>query len=700
MWVEADCNIIDGESMVRQILHGKNFFRDEFGVDIRNLWLPDVFGYSAAMPQILKRSGVDYFLTQKLSWSQFNTFPHTTFLWQGIDGSQVITHFPPENSYNSKLTPQGLRKAEENFREKDVLDEMLCLFGVGDGGGGPRDDLVELGKRQANLEGLPKVRFGRADDFFQRLSRHQGQLPRWRGELYLELHRGTLTTQARTKRGNRQLERALRETEYLWSCLPLSRYPASELDQQWKTLLRNQFHDIIPGSSIHRVYEETEQDYADGLAVCDRLRTQAGEAFGEKNTNALTAVNTRNRPVHAAVVLPETFGEGLNSADGLAVAVQKESDGTVCALLDLPPQGMVTLTKNGQPPAGVTAVDLTLENGRILYTFAPNGEIVRAYDKEAQRDILPEGQRGNVLTLYQDRPNNWDAWDIDAFYEAQALETAQTASHQSLGRGPVRQGISFDLRIGNSEVRQRIYLEADSKYLQYETEVEWRERHRMLRTAFPLALAADRAVFDIQYGYVERNTHRNLSWDAAKFEVAAQTYADLSSQTYGAALLNDCKYGYKVHDNVLDMNLLRSPTFPDADADQGHHTFTYGFLPHQGPLIGSSVIDRAKHLNRPPVLLPMIKPHNPAPPVQITGNGVFLESLKKAEKSDTHVIRVAERFGAETTARLIPSDPDTRIVETDLMEWRELREWDTADHIPLRPFDIRTFQLIRKSNEG
>jgi alpha-mannosidase len=695
MWVEADCNITSGESMVRQVLHGKNFFMDEFGVDVRNVWIPDVFGYSAAMPQIMKRAGIDYFLTQKLSWSQFNTFPYTTFRWRGIDGTELLTHFPPENNYNSQLLPGEMIKAEKNFKEKDVLDDMMVLFGMGDGGGGPTATMIERGLRQADLEGVPHIRFGRADEFFERIAPSAAKLPVWIGELYLELHRGTLTTQGRTKRGNRLLEQTLRETEYILSCGDLGDYPREALDRIWKILLLNQFHDILPGSSIHKVYEVTEQEHADALDACRKLQAAAAGRMFEEDGQSLVLINTLNTPFTQPVVLPVGWSRQLTDSDGNAVPVQAEADGVTVAAIELPPQGIVTLKKGGALRKAKAGAGLVLENALIRYELSTDGQIVRAFDKEAGRDVLAEGEAGNVLTLYEDRPYDYDAWDIDIYYENQVIDTARGVASEWISNGPVRQGICFKLSVGQSEITQKIYLAANSKRLDFVTQVDWQECHRMLRAAFPTSIRTDQASFDIQYGYTQRNTHRNVSWDMARFEVAAHKYADLSEKLYGVALLNDCKYGHKVLDNVIDLNLLRAPTFPDADADLGMHQFTYSLLPHGGNLTDSDVMSEAGQLNQPPAVCAGYRQEDTKVPVRVSGEGVGLEVLKKAEKEDCLVIRLVEKLGCGTTAQVELVDTRARLVETNMMEWTDGEDFGAGSiSIPMRAFDIRTFKIV------
>ncbi|MBR2905275.1 MAG: alpha-mannosidase, partial [Lentisphaeria bacterium] len=430
MWVEADGNLISGESMVRQFLHGKNFFMDEFGFDVKNLWLPDVFGYSAAMPQIIKKSGCDYFLTQKLSWSQINTFPHNTFIWQGIDGSSVLTHFPPENNYASKLAPSLLMVAQSRFKENGFLDHFLSLFGVGDGGGGPSDEMLEMGNREKNWEFTPKVKFSRADHFFEKLSKDAGKLEKWTGELYLEYHRGTLTSQARTKRGNRKCEQMLAATEFILSHLPLTKYPLKELDQCWKTLLLNQFHDIIPGSSISEVYEQTEKDHAHILEKCRQLLTKNAKNLFKKDENALLLVNTLSSSYNNCIELPASWLDYcITDENGEKVMVQKEKDKLI-ASVNLPGNSFTTLYKGKKKKEKDCFISgeeekrknihPVLENDLIRYEFTMDGELKSAFDKEEKRELL--SAPGNILSLYHDRPNSYEAWDIDLYYPKELVD--------------------------------------------------------------------------------------------------------------------------------------------------------------------------------------------------------------------------------------------------------------------------------------
>ncbi len=696
MWVEADCNIISGESMVRQFVHGKNFFKDEFNVDVNNLWLPDVFGYSAAMPQIIKKSGCDYFLTQKISWSQFNKFPYHSFLWRGIDNTEVLTHFPPEDNYNSALHPAKLNYAQNNFNESYIFNEFMTLFGVGNGGGGPKEEHIENGLRCTDLEGVPKVKFGRADHFFARLNEVKDSLPNWVGELYLELHRGTLTTQARTKRNNRKCEQALALTEFLASCLPAADYPAAELEKAWKTVLINQFHDIIPGSSIKEVYDVTQKEHAEVLTLCDKLIAKAAAKLFKKKPDSVTVFNTLSYDYTSPVALPADWKDAQVTADdGTIVPVQTEADGTVWALGNFPPQSFTVLTKGKKQKNTVKgANDLVLENDLVRYEFDHDGKLLSGFDKETNRDLLTGA--GNLLALYVDRPNNWDAWDVDLHYTCHAPEYAAGVAAKKTVDGSVRQKIDFELTIGSAKIRQQAVLAANSKRLDFVTQVDWRESHKMLRVSFPTTVVTPESTCDIQYGFVKRPTHTNTSWDIARFEFPAHRYVDLSDANGGVALLNDCKYGYKVVEGVLDLNLLRSPKYPDPVADMGNHEFTYSLLPHAGGLVGSEVMQEAACLNRAPAILPGDAAGLVLPCALTDADGVTLEVLKKAEKGNDLVIRLVETNGRNSRCTLAFAKNFKKLTETNLVEWTNSGATKISKNqavIELKPFEIKTFKL-------
>ncbi|MBN1270807.1 MAG: alpha-mannosidase [Candidatus Aminicenantes bacterium] len=704
MWVEADCNLISGESLVRQILHGKLFFLEEFGIDVDNLWLPDVFGYSAAFPQILRKSGINTFVTQKLSWNQFNRFPHHTFRWRGLDGSEVVTHFPPEDNYNSELQPEKLRGAAENFQEKAFLDEFLTLFGIGDGGGGPTAEMIEAGQRQENLEGCPRVSFGPAAAFLKKLEKQSGYLAVWAGELYFELHRGTYTSQAFNKKMNRRLELKLRELEILWSCLPLEHYPSQNLDDLWKTLLLNQFHDIIPGSSITPVYEECRRFYASMEQEVERLFQEAGEMLFVSDRDLVCLFNSLSVPFDRPLVLPESWAENEVLDESGHPVFQQVEAGKRVVLVEISALAARTLRRGERfPPVDqdLTGKPFVLENDLIRYAFSEKGTLSQILDKKNGREVLAGKREGNVLCLYEDRPVDWDAWDVDFYYEDALCGKAELMSWHWIADGPVRKGIRTEFRIGNSVIRQNIFLTAGNKRLDFETEVDWKENHKLLRVHFDLDIFTDAASFEIQFGRVFRPTHRNTSWDEARFEVVAHRYADLSSGEYGAALINNGKYGYRALGGDLSLSLLRAPTFPDPKADRGKHTFTYSFLPHTGRLEDSDVLKEAALLNQSAALFDGRDGKSFRFPVHVEG-GAVLDTVKKAEREEALIFRLYEPLGKETVVRMKLDGESFRMFEADLMEHnlRELEAGEGEVNVTFHPFEIKTLKGIPGKMEG
>ncbi len=690
MWVEADCNLPNGESLVRQFLHGKNFFMDEFGFDVKNLWIPDVFGYSAALPQIIRRSGCNTFLTQKLSWNETNRFPRNTFRWRGIDGTEILTHFPPEDTYNAVVEPSALAAAEAKFTENDILDEFMSLFGIGDGGGGPKEEYLERALRLADIEGSPKFRFGRADRFFERLAECADRLAVWSGELYFECHRGTLTTQARTKRNNRRLEELLVAVEFFAGLQPDETYPAAELDRLWKVLLLNQFHDIIPGSSIHKVYEVTEREHAEALRDATLLAERMAAQLFSADADALTLFNSLPCRYRGGVVLPESWRDAtLLDPAGQSVAVQNGR-----ALVDLPAAGFLTLRRSGagRDTEYRREAGLILENDLIRYTFDRDGRLLSAFDKQLEYEFIPADAPANRLNLYVDRPNRHEAWDIEGDYARVKCDEAHSVSEPREFTGAIASGIEFELAIGNSTIRQRVTLRHGARRLDFATRVHWNESRRLLRVAFPTTIRTPESTADIQYGYLRRPTAVNTSWDEARFEVAAQKYADLSEYDRGVALLNDCKYGHRLYGSTIDLALLRSPKFPDWEADRGDHEFTYALLPHTGALVESEVMTEAACLNRMPLLFPG-RSGAAEFPIRAEEGPVRLVVFKKAEKEACRIIRLVETAGRSSKCILHTT---AALEETNLLEWTQEGRFEPVDgriELNFRPFEIRTFKL-------
>ena len=687
MWVEGDCNLTSGEAIVRQFLHGKNFFRDEFGIEVKNLWLPDVFGYSAALPQIIRKCGCDRFLTQKLSWNQTNKFPHHCFRWIGIDGTSVLSFFPPEDNYNATLAPEMLNYGANNFSENDTIPEIISLFGIGDGGGGPKEEYLERGIRCANLEGCPRVRFGRADEFLERLGKYEKELPAWHGELYLELHRGTLTVQAEIKRSNRRCEEMLLAVEKLYAGYNLKQYPSKELDRLWKLLLLNQFHDILPGSSIALVYERTRREHQEILERCKQLIEATGQ---ERDVEHVTFVNTLGCPYHGFAALPESWQGVAESASQRAV------DGKYYVSLMLAPhQSCVLNRRNVRSALSQSAVPV-LENEFIRAEFSSTGELVSLIEKSSGREML--SAPANVFRLYYDRPNANDAWDIDSFYMNEELtEACRCTKISPVTTGALWAELSLEFAVGSSTVQQNIRLAHDAKQLGFHTFITWNEEHKLLRVEFPTSIRNGKANFDIQYGFLERPIHRNTSWEEAKFEVCMHQYCDLADTESGMALLNDCKYGASIYENVIGMSLLRAPVYPDATADRGTHEFTYALMPHAGDFRNAGVREAAASLNRPPLMIAG-KLTNWKPPVEVetVSGSIITEVIKKAEKEEAIVLRCVERYGRAGRCRIHVAAPLRTITEYDLLEWNPVREplpIESEPEFTFSPFEIKTFLL-------
>lgn len=737
MWVEPDCNLSSGESLVRQILHGKNFFLDEFGIETHDLWLPDVFGYAASLPQILKRARIDYFMTQKMSWNQVNKFPHHTFIWQGIDGTRLFTHFLPSDTPNGDMSPKELMHSSRNFRDHDRSAHSLYLFGHGDGGGGPTAEMIENARRLANVEGMPSVKIEPAREFFRQAEAQAFDLAVWVGELYLELHRGTYTTQAQTKRSNRKAEFALRDAEFLSVVSPagLNAYPLETLDRLWKTVLLNQFHDIIPGSSIAEVYRDSAADYAAVSESTSALIAAATETLA-------AAINTRGvkRPVmvisnlshfaNEAVSIPLRAGENPVTAigpDGDAVAVQTITDaaGNRSALFiakNAPLHGYAVWDLNAttvpvdEDEDAVTASTTHLENESLRVEFdAATGLITRLYDRDNDREILHDtytvhanGKRdlnrlncANQLILHQDKPLFWDAWDVDIYTFERGEVITQLTSAKVIENGPVRGAIRFERAFGKSRITQTVRLTANSMRLDFVTEVDWQETDTMLKAAFPVAINSTRATYEIQYGHVERSTHTNTSWDQAQFEVCAQKWADLSEGNYGVALLNDCKYGHETYTHTMRLTLLRSPQAPDPNADKGMHMFTYSLLPHNGDFREGEVVENAYALNSPPVAqaLPANRP-GPLPLersfFEVDNAAVFIEAIKRAEKENAVIVRLYETHNTRGSVTLTTTLPVKSAWYCDLME-KSLAEIPISGGemlLPIQPFEIVTIKLL------
>ncbi|MDW7695406.1 alpha-mannosidase [Flammeovirgaceae bacterium SG7u.111] len=712
MWVEADCNLTSGESLARQIIYGKKFFKDEFDVEVNNLWLPDVFGYSAALPQLLIKSDVEYFMTQKISWNQFNTFPHHTFIWKGLDGTPIFSHFLAPNNYRSDVSSKDLINLERENFDTDRVENALFLFGAGDGGGGPSRIYIEKLRRAKDIEDLPKVTMEFARDFFIKAEKNSRDLQEWVGELYLELHRGTLTTHARTKKMNRRLEYLFREIEYFYAAYLMDKYPQEMLEKNWKILLLNQFHDIIPGTSITRVHIESMEQYAAvEKELLDTLKDgheQFVGAIHNELEDAYVLYNSLNWDRKSSVELKKVAWESVVDQDGNAipsqVITQNGKERTVVEVV-IPSMGYIVVGNGASQHKDVlennaVAYDNILENDRIKVFFdLKTGQITRLFDKEAEREALAPEARGNAFKLYDDNPNLWDAWDVDIFYEETKSTSPELVSMEILESGPIRAAIKFEYEANYYSISQIVSISRYSKRIDFKTTVNWQETNKMLRVEFPVNVHANQANFEIQYGHVPRPTHYNTSWDMAQFEVVGHKWADLSQPNYGVALMNDCKYGYKIKGNTINLNLLRSPKNPDPLADMHIHEFTYSLFPHLGNHIHSNVIRQAYQLNIPLYPIKTGKQENEQKLlkslVRVDRYNVIIEAVKKAEYSNDIILRMYEANGVDCTAVIDIDLPFKEVWLSNIVE-RDLEKLSVENKqlkMKFKPFEIHTIRL-------
>ncbi len=683
MWVEPDMNLTGGESLVRQCLYGKKFFRDEFDKEINHLWLPDVFGYSASLPQILKQAEMEYFVTQKISWNETNEFPHHSFEWVGIDGSSVITHFLPTNDYNFNNEPRQLTDAALRFAQSDIHEGFLNLFGVGDGGGGPSRQHLEFARRARNCEGLPRVRLGAAGDFLEYLgSQDREALPRWKGELYLELHRGTYTTQAEMKKLNRQVEQALRDVELFGSLSLITGgkgLSRKSMDRIWKETLLHQFHDVLPGSSIREVYEDACGAARKTLVELQEMEEALlKELLPVEEAGCTTLVNTQSWERKEIVAI-----EGVEHA--------------VC----IPAMSAVLLTEcviQNQPekPAGRDGESgILLANDRIQVRIGLDGAVESLIHKETGAEMFQPG--GAKFLLYEDKPYSWDAWDISSYYRETVPEQAVLVSQCLKDGGDFSVQLEQEFSLSDSRIFQTLELRAGEEMVRSRCRVDWKEKEKMLRLSVSPALQAAEGSYEIQYGTVKRPTHSNTSWDAAKFEVCGHRFADLSQPDRGLALINDCKYGHRIQDGVMELTLLRSPGYPDPQADRGEQIFSYAWLPHTGTLEQSRVLQRAHDFNSPLKVVPGRKPEaKGVPRFTLDTEQVKIEVIKPGDSGNGLTLRLYETRGADCSCRFFSSVKTDTAAELNLLERKtgELpMDREGTLNLKFRPFEIKTIGL-------
>jgi alpha-mannosidase len=712
MWVEPDCNMPAGESLVRQLLYGQRWFARCFGAPHTVCWLPDCFGFNPALPQLLVAAGIRHFMTIKLSWSETNRFPYDLFWWEGLDGTRVLAHMfdNPEVGYNGIVGPRSALGTWRAFKGVDVLPESLLSVGHGDGGGGPTEEMVRRARELEDFPALPRQRFGRVDEFFVRAEQaaRKSPLPVWSGELYFELHRGTLTTQGRTKRLHRRAERDLVAAEALAALATLAGGPEPEsLEPLWRVLLRNQFHDILPGSSIRQVYETAEAELAAVSAGAEKAiaaaldelenRLRTATRAGRRGAAALAGATGAARApgaggAGAAVLLanPDLSPRPLRvQLDVVLPGAQEVEDGSVLTGPAAVAGLEVVIVSADRPAGAVSVTPEVLENDLLSVRLAADGSLSSVLDKRAGRQVL-DG-RGNQLWAYVDKPRAWDAWDIEASYADEAQELLAGEPPRVVESGPHRVAVRVERRFRDSRVVQDIRLWAGSPRLEFRTRLDWHDRRWLLKARFPLAVRSARASFETAFGVVERPTHRNTSWDAARFEVAGHRFADLSEPGYGAALLNDGRYGHHAIGSELGLSLLRSPIWPDPLADEGEQELVYALLPHAGDWLDGGVLAEAEDLNRP---LPARVVAGAAPgslrPLRIGGVAAGLGALKVLEDGGGLLLRVYEPRGAR--GGLTVATPPSWALDAEL----DLLERETGPpELDLRPFGVHSWRLRR-----
>lgn len=713
MWVEADCNLTGSESMVRQFLYGRRYFRDKLGVQTQDMWLPDVFGYSAALPQILKKFDIKYFLTQKISWNQFNKFPHHTFWWKGIDGSKIWSHFPPADTYCGNCEPKEVVFSVKNYKDHARADQSLYAFGYGDGGGGPTERHLEFLRRGKLAPHYPEVKFGsKALEFYREAHAASSDLSTWSGELYLELHRGTYTSQAANKRDNRHCEFLLRDAEWL-SCFvegfPMN-YPSKELEKAWKLVLLNQFHDIIPGSSVREVYEDSDRDYKIAYEIGERVIQNSLQAIGKRLDSEgfnrpVALFHNGSEPTQGVIPWNEELAPtALVAGDEILPVQLVEEWGERKLIFSTPTNCLGTVsvadlvTKSAPVRPRLKSSSRRIENESLSVRFDANGNISSIQSLEDGSEFVEPGQLANMFQLFDDHPLFWSAWDVDIFAYETGTDLIRSEKFEIVERGPVRVAAEIVKKFGNSTIHQRISL-GPTPGIRFDTFVDWHEEDQWLKVAFPVNINSSRANFEIQFGNVERSTHSNTSWDVAKFEVCAHKWIDLSESDHGISLINESKYGFDVRGNVMRISLLRAPKAPDPICDMGEHRFSYVLMPHFGPYNQAGVVRAAYGFNAP-------LRHSflePKPGVKITtpqlmscdDRNIVIETVKKAEDGNGVIVRLYECHNARGKATLSCAIPIKNAVLCNLEEKPLVDlEMDDSDVTFLyKPFEIITIRL-------
>ena len=710
MWVECDCNLASGESIIRQILVGKNFFKKEFDYESEFLWLPDVFGYSWALPQILKKSGVNTFMTTKISWNDTNRLPYDTFIWRGMDGSEVTTHFVTTTelndvtyTYNGESRPYAIKGVWDNYRNKDLNRDLLISYGFGDGGGGPTREMIKYIEAAKLMPGIPNVETGRATEYFRKLNEtikenpYNGYLPIWDGELYLEFHRGTYTSQGYNKKMNRFMEYKLREEEMLSvfaEKLFDKPYNREEFLKAWKIVLCEQFHDILPGSSIHEVYVDSHEEYERALKYIENATKAAKASFVTEKENAFTLFNQANWERDSIVKIPagaETYE--YTDSEGNALPSHRCGEKDLVYVKGLKPLAFTTITRTAKVEnVAEEFEENTVETPYYIVSWDDKGRLVRLYDKGADREVIPEGKFANVFQIFEDKPRCFDAWELESTIDLKKEEIPCDGNIIKT-KNELGYFIHFTYNYNNSKIMQTLCLYNNKRRIDFKTVVDWKESQKILKTAFSVDIRGVFARYDVQEGNIVRPITRNTSWEAAKFEVVAHKWADLSETGYGVALLNDCKYGYDIKEDTMRLSLLKSATDPDYSADYGTHEFIYSLYPHKEEWYNSGLEEEAFDLNSPVVVLDGASALGNESLISFDAKNIVLDAFKKAENEEAYVLRFHEYTGRRGKINLKTGLKFDSWCEADLME-NPLGEWkQTAMEVEVKPYEIKTIML-------
>lgn len=724
MWIESDTNIPSGESLVRQFMYGKRYIKEEFGLDSELLWLPDVFGYSAALPQIMKKSGIKYFMTTKISWNQYNHFPYDTFLWSGIDRTEMFTHFitTPEDgswfyTYNGKMDPEDVIGVWENYKEKDKNSDLLITFGWGDGGGGPTKEMLEQVKVMENIPGIPYVKIDSAKSYFEKIHKNMDldNINKWQGELYFEYHRGTYTTQGKTKWYNRKIENLLHNYEFLLSLQKSINnkfeFNKIELDEIWERVLLLQFHDVLPGTSIREVYEESEKDYEKIMNKLNALiQCNLAEISNVVCNEGLVVFNTLGfvRSDYLYLSYSDKITKDTVVIDGDKIISENTASGIVCYVENIPSYGVKKLKLQAKTEE-IKNIDLVEENNSFCNEFFElklneQGEISYLFDKKNNKIVSDKIKPMNQFVAYEDKPQRFDAWDIDIYYKQKPYEAFKLLSRKVIENNSIRTVVAQEWQFNNSTLKQNLIIYNKSGRIDFETIVDWKESQVLLKTYFPLSVYSDEATFEIQFGNIKRTTHNNTNEDFAKFEVCGHRFVDISENDYGVSILNDSKYGYDTESNRIGLTLIKSPIRPDKLADKTTHYFTYSIYPHQKNVLSSDVQYEALKLNCP-LLYNVNNSYKGNDEgygfesfIECADSNVIVDTVKIGEDGNSIIVRLYEYRNQhnENCKLTINNVKIVSVFETNLLEENE-EEINTRDNIityEIKPYEIKTFKII------